>query len=147
MISAVVGHEIGHSVEHHTWALLGVSMANLFVLFWSFGFIQNSPEVVLSFGFSETSTFLTLNCFMVVYFTTVMPLFSGLMNSFTRKLEFRADAYSNKLGLDIRPALIGISKTNKGDLNPDWLHSLWHHNHPPLVERIDAVNALRAKAD
>ena len=64
------------------------------------------------------------------------------MNGVTRKLEFQADAYSVKLGMDIREALIKISKKNKGDLNPDWLHSLYHLSHPPLLERLDAVSLL-----
>ena len=63
----------------------------------------------------------------------------------TRLLEFQADAYSCKLSTDIRPALIKISKTNKGDLTPDWLHSMWHHNHPPLLERLDAVTKYMSK--
>mgnify|MGYP002700917880 CR=1 FL=1 len=27
-IQAIVGHEIGHSIMHHTWALLGVTQLN-----------------------------------------------------------------------------------------------------------------------
>jgi hypothetical protein len=30
----------GHSILQHTWILLAATMANLFVLMWSFGFFQ-----------------------------------------------------------------------------------------------------------
>merc|ERR1711865_945521 len=145
LVNAVVGHEIGHSILQHTWILLGATMANLFVLMWSFGFFQESDAVVLSFGYKSVNTFLRLQCFMQVYMSVIMPFWSILMNGVTRKLEFQADRYSTELGLDISSALVQISKTNKGDLNPDWLHSLVHHNHPPLLERMDAVAAAGKK--
>lgn len=145
MIKAVVGHEIGHSIEHHQWALLGAVLVNLFLMFWTYGFFQNTPAVVTSFGFTHVNTFLSLQCFMAVYGCLIMPLWSVAMNAVTRSLEFRADRYSVGLGYDIRPSLLRISKTNKGDLNPDWLHSMWHHSHPPLLERLRAVTELMAK--
>jgi len=147
LINAVVGHEIGHAVMQHNWALLGMSLLNVFVMFWSFGFFQNTDEVVHSFGYKTANTFLRLQCFMAVYSSVIMPFFSVFMNGVTRVLEFQADAYSVSLGFDISTALVKISKTNKGDLNPDWLHSLVHHNHPPLLERIEAVSSLDKKKE
>eukprot|EP00667_Euglena_gracilis_P007966 EG_transcript_8047 len=146
MIKAVVGHEIGHSIELHNWVLLGTAMVNLFLMFWTYGFFQNTPAVVTSFGFPEVSTFLSLQCFMQVYSSLIMPLWAVATNAVTRALEFRADRFSVRLGYDLRPSLLRISRTNKGDLNPDWLHSLWHHSHPPLLERLRAVTALLEKA-
>uniref|UniRef100_A0A7S4FTD5 CAAX prenyl protease n=1 Tax=Eutreptiella gymnastica TaxID=73025 RepID=A0A7S4FTD5_9EUGL len=146
MIKSVVGHEIGHSIEHHQWVLLVTSLVNFFILFWTYGFFQNTPSVVTSFGFKEVNTYLSLRCFMTVYTGLIFPLWMVAMNAVTRWLEFRADRYSARLGYDIRPSLLKISKTNKGDLNPDWLHSLWHHNHPPLLERLHAVTEYMKKS-
>jgi len=145
MIKAVVGHEIGHSIEHHNWYLLGLMLINLFAMFWSYGFFQNTPAVVTSFGFDEVNVFLSLQCFMLVYCSFLVPLWTVAMNAVTRVLEFRADRYSVTLGYDIRPSLMRIYKNNKGDLNPDWLHSLWHHGHPPLLERLRAVTVAIEK--
>ena len=64
MIKSVVGHEIGHSIEHHQWVLLVTSLVNFFILFWTYGFFQNTPSVVTSFGFKEVNTYLSLRCFM-----------------------------------------------------------------------------------
>ena len=119
---------------------LALTLANLFVMFFSFGFFESTDAVVLSFGYSESNTFLRIQCFMAVYGAVIQPVFGVFMNAVTRTLEFQADAYSVKLGMDIREALIKISKKNRGDLNPDWLHSLYHLSHPPLLERLDAVS-------
>ena len=59
--------------------------------------------------------------------------------------EFSADAYSASLGYDLGPPLIAISKTNLGEVNPDWLVSMCHDNHPTLMERIEALDVAKAK--
>ena len=151
-IKAVVGHEIGHSIMHHNWMLLGISMINFFFMFFSFGFMQNVPNVVTSFGFKhdldkgdEATTFLKLHCFMTVYSMVIMPTWSVFQNFFVRQLEFSADRYAVYLGYDIQSSLKLISKANKSDFNPDWLHSMYHHSHPPLLERLEAADNYRAK--
>ena len=64
-----------------------------------------------------------------------------------RQLEFSADRYAVFLGYDIQASLKLISKANKSDFNPDWLHSMYHHSHPPLLERLEAADKYRAKLD
>jgi hypothetical protein len=71
-----------------------------------------------------------------------MPFFSVLINSIVRQLEFAADAYSVKLGYDIRLALLDISKENLGELNPDPWHAAYHYTHPPLLSRLQNVTNL-----
>ena len=141
-VSAVVGHEIGHAKMNHNWALLGATMVQFGVMFGTFGHFQGNKEITRSFGFQNACTFLELNCFMAVFQSTVFPLCSVAMNAMVRQLEFAADRYSVDLGFDIRPALFDLSKSNLGDLNPDSWHSAYHHNHPPLLERLNAVSEL-----
>ena len=74
-INAVVAHEIGHSVMMHNWLLLGSALVNMFLLFFSFGLVQNDEQVVRSFGYSEANSFLTLSIFMALYSGTVAPFF------------------------------------------------------------------------
>jgi STE24 endopeptidase len=146
-IKAVVGHEIGHSIFHHNWMLLVASLGNIFVMFFSYGLVENVPAVVTSFGFELTSTrqdtFLKIHCFLALYGMAIMPFWSVLMNAMVRQLEYSADRYAVQLGYDINSSLVKISKTNKADLNPDWLHSMWHHNHPTLLERLDAATLYK----
>ena len=75
----------------------------------------------------------------------IMPTWSVFQNFFVRQLEFSADRYAVYLGYDIQSSLKLISKANKSDFNPDWLHSMYHHSHPPLLERLEAADNYRAK--
>jgi len=144
-ICAVVAHEIGHAKMHHNYALLVITAAQFFVMFYTFGFCQNDPRLATDFGFDRPCTFIALQTFFTLYSSLVMPFFSIGMNAFTRQLEFAADAYSVRLGYDIRGSLAKISKTNLSDLNPDPLDSLCHHSHPTTVQRVGAVKALLDK--
>eukprot|EP00310_Coccolithus_braarudii_P018216 CAMPEP_0183343274 /NCGR_PEP_ID=MMETSP0164_2-20130417/9219_1 /TAXON_ID=221442 /ORGANISM="Coccolithus pelagicus ssp braarudi, Strain PLY182g" /LENGTH=473 /DNA_ID=CAMNT_0025514055 /DNA_START=27 /DNA_END=1448 /DNA_ORIENTATION=- len=139
-ICAVVAHEIGHAAMHHNYALLGVLAAQMFVMFSTFGFCTD-PRIVTDFGFDAPCAYLTLQTFFTLY-GVVMPAFSIGLNAFTRQLEYSADAYSVRLGFDIRAALVKISKTNLSDLNPDPLDSLCNHSHPTTVQRVLAVKDL-----
>ena len=146
-IFAIIGHEIGHSIMHHTWALLAVTQVNFLSMFGTFGFVQNAPGLVTDFGFAlpanpTAAAFLLIQCYLTVY-GLVMPIFSIFMNAFTRRLEFSADAYSARLGFDLGPPLIAISKKNLSDCNPDWLVSMCHDNHPTLIERLRALGRLQ----
>ena len=146
-VSAVIGHEIGHAKLNHTWVLTFVQSLNLFAMFYVFSFFQNDAELAASFGFhGKATTFLRLHCFMAVYSSCLMPFFSVLINSIVRQLEFQADAYSVKLGYDIRLALLDISKENLGELNPDPWHAAYHYTHPPLLSRLQYVTDLKGGA-
>lgn len=145
-VCAVVAHEIGHSKLQHNYALLGVACAQIFVLFYTLGFFTSDPSLVTDFGYDASCTYLTLAMFMMCYTAVVQPAFSVLFNAVTRQLEFAADAYSHRLGYDIRAALAKISKTNLADLNPDPLVSMCRDSHPTTVQRVAAIEALRKAA-
>ncbi len=60
-------------------------MGNLFSMFFSFGFVQNHDFVAESFGYSNPTVFLRLQCFMALYNTIIMPAFSVFSNAVVRK--------------------------------------------------------------
>ena len=68
-----------------------------------------------------------------------VPLFEILLNVVTRQLEFAADRFSCDLGLDIRPALLKLSKTNLENADPDPLLAACRHSHPVTTQRIAAI--------
>merc|ERR1711934_495004 len=61
-----------------------------------------------------------------------------------RSFEFQADGFAAKMGRapQLCSGLFQIHEENKGDLNPDTWYSWYHFSHPPLVERLRALNAL-----
>jgi STE24 endopeptidase len=65
-----------------------------------------------------------------------------LMTLLSRRFEFQADAFAKKLGRSefLRQALIKLNKDNLGFPVYDWVYSMWHHSHPPLLERLKALD-------
>jgi STE24 endopeptidase len=63
------------------------------------------------------------------------------MHLLSRLFEFQADAFAKSLGYGklLESGLIKIHVKNLGNLNPDKWYSAWHYSHPPLVERLKAL--------
>lgn len=59
-----------------------------------------------------------------------------------RKFEFEADRFAKILGHGsaLKTALIKLQKDNLGYPLYDKLYSGWHHTHPPLLERLEAID-------
>jgi STE24 endopeptidase len=69
------------------------------------------------------------------------------MNLSTRSKEFQADGFAKKLGYakQLRSGLIKLQSSNLSMMNPDWLYSMWHHSHPPLIQRLAAIGVTETK--
>lgn len=70
-------------------------------------------------------------------------------NLVSRRFEFAADAFAVSLdyGPALRGALLHLEDRNKAALSVDPLYSAAFHSHPPLVERLAAIDAgLRGHA-
>nr|AAB61028.1 A_IG002N01.21 gene product [Arabidopsis thaliana] len=93
---------------------------------------------------------------------TVIPLqhlVSFGLNLVSRAFEFQADAFAVKLGYakDLRPALVKLqvrednnrtqTEENLSAMNTDPLYSAYHYSHPPLVERLRAIDGEDKKTD
>ncbi|CAL7950153.1 unnamed protein product [Xylocopa violacea] len=59
-----------------------------------------------------------------------------------RKYEFEADRFAKTLGHGeaLKSSLIKLHKDNLSYPLFDKLYSSWHHNHPELLERLEAIN-------
>ena len=71
----------------------------------------------------------------------VFQLLSFCMTVLSRKFEFEADAFAKGLGKAefLRSALVKLNVDNLGFPVSDWLYSTWHFSHPPLIERMKAL--------
>ncbi|KAF2574602.1 hypothetical protein F2Q70_00000053 [Brassica cretica] len=61
----------------------------------------------------------------------------------------RVTAFAVKLGYakDLRPALVKLQEENLSAMNTDPLYSAYHYSHPPLVERLRAIDGQDKKTD
>lgn len=68
-------------------------------------------------------------------------ILSFCLTVLSRRFEFQADAFAKELGKakDLYSALIKLNKDNLGFPVSDWIFSMWHYSHPPLLERLQAL--------
>ncbi|XKL62868.1 hypothetical protein PGB90_002701 [Kerria lacca] len=113
-VLAVLAHELGHWKGNHVLKQLILSQLNELRLLIVLQFIFTPYHFILSF----------------------------LMTLLTRKYEFEADAFAKNLGKAefLRKSLIKLNKDNLGFPVYDWLYSMFNHSHPPLLERLKALN-------
>ncbi|GAY51454.1 hypothetical protein CUMW_134310 [Citrus unshiu] len=76
---------------------------------------------------------------------TVIPiqhLVSFGLNLVSRSFEFQADAFAKKLGYAsaLRAGLVKLQEENLSAMNTDPWYSAYHYSHPPLVERLAAID-------
>eukprot|EP00055_Hartaetosiga_balthica_P005023 m.14070 g.14070 ORF g.14070 m.14070 type:complete len:93 (-) comp4247_c0_seq2:99-377(-) len=63
--------------------------------------------------------------------------------------EFQADRFSVSLGKgeELSEALIKLHRDNSSFPVNDWLFSALHHSHPPIVQRLAAIEAEMKKSN
>lgn len=147
-IEAVLAHEIGHYKRGHVLKLMGMNFLLTFLTFALMGLMVNSQWFYLGFGFCEASGFGPVFMIFSLYAGFFSYWLTPVMNMFSRKYEYEADAFSASLcgsGLALDSALRKLYSKNLGNLTPHPLYSAFHYSHPTLSERRDAL--LKAPAD
>ncbi|XP_013612014.1 PREDICTED: CAAX prenyl protease 1 homolog [Brassica oleracea var. oleracea] len=147
-IVAVIAHELGHwKLNHTTYSFIAVQILTL-LQFGGYTLVRNSTDLFRSFVFDTQPVLIGL----IIFQHTVIPLqhlVSFGLNLVSRAFEFQADAFAVKLGYakDLRPALVKLQEENLSAMNTDPLYSAYHYSHPPLVERLRAIDGQDKKTD
>ncbi|KAL1540138.1 CAAX prenyl protease 1 [Salvia divinorum] len=147
-VVAVIAHELGHWKLNHTmYSFMAVQILTL-LQFGGYTLVRNSKDLFQSFGFDTQPVLIGL----IIFQHTVIPLqhiVSLLLNLVSRAFEFQADAFAKKLGyaVPLRAGLIKLQEENLSSMNTDPWYSAYHYSHPPLVERLAAIDELDKKTD
>lgn len=147
-IVAVIAHELGHwKLSHTMYSFIAVQVLTL-LQFGGFTLVRNSKDLFQSFGFDTQPVLIGL----VIFQHTVIPLqhiVSFLLNLVSRSFEFQADSFAKKLGYasPLRAALVKLQEENLSAMNTDPWYSAYHYSHPPLVERLAAIDKTDKKED
>ncbi|XP_030642739.1 CAAX prenyl protease 1 homolog [Chanos chanos] len=141
-VLAVLGHELGHWKLGHTVKNIVISQMNSFLCFFLFAVLIGRKELFLAFGFYDSQP--TLIGLMIIFqfiFSPYNELLSFCLTVLSRRFEFQADAFARGMGRasELYSALIKLNKDNLGFPVADWLFSMWHYSHPPLLERLRAL--------
>ncbi|XP_073683157.1 CAAX prenyl protease 1 homolog [Garra rufa] len=141
-VLAVLGHELGHWKLGHTVKNIVISQMNSFLCFFLFAVLIGRKELFMAFGFHDAQP--TLIGLMIIFqfiFSPYNELLSFCLTVLSRRFEFQADAFARGMGRssELYSALIKLNKDNLGFPVADWLFSMWHYSHPPLLERLRAL--------
>ncbi|KAL8554245.1 hypothetical protein ACS0TY_002447 [Phlomoides rotata] len=147
-VVAVIAHELGHwKLKHTTYSFFAFQIITL-LQFGGYTLIRNSKDLFQSFGFDTQPVLIGL----IIFQHTVIPVqhvVNLLLNLACRAFEFQADAFAKKLGYapTLRSGLIVMQEENLSAMNTDPWYSAYHFSHPPLVERLAALDKPDKKTD
>ena len=142
-VLSILAHEIGHLKKNHIKKQLIISsIVSLFLIFMASKLIT-CRVLYESFGFSNTPYYVGL--FLVgILWEPVSFFLSPLGMAISRKFEREADYYSIEIIKRAKPlstALKKMAKENLSNLRPHPLYVFFNYSHPPLLERIEYLEA------
>ncbi|XP_064960574.1 CAAX prenyl protease 1 homolog isoform X2 [Musa acuminata AAA Group] len=147
-VVAVIAHELGHWKLNHTmYSFIAIQILT-FLQFGGYTLVRNSKDLFESFGFDSQPILIGL----IIFQHTVIPLQHLVnfgLNLVSRAFEFQADAFAKKLGYAkaLRAGLIKLQEENLSAMNTDPWYSAYHYSHPPLVERLSAIEEADSKKE
>lgn len=148
-VLAVLGHELGHWKYNHVFKNLLITQINLFLCFIVFAMLYQHRSLYVAFGFTNSMpVFIGLLIIFQYIFSPYNVLLSFCLTVLSRRFEFQADGFAKSLGKadHLKSGLIKLNVDNLSFPVYDWLYSTWHHSHPPLLERLAALQK-ETKAD
>ena len=119
---------------------------------------MGSVDLYRSFGFAATAgasdtagapVIIGLLLFFSTLWEPVDHVLSFCLTANSRRMEFQADRYAaiQGRGAALERGLVKITFENLGVLDPDPWFSTVHHSHPPLIQRLRAVEAYATQTD
>lgn len=141
-IIAVLAHEVGHYKHKHIYKSIVISLCSTGIIFFLFGQIMNSQLLADVLG-TQKSFHIALVVFSMLY-SPISLITTPLMNLFSRKNEYEADAYARDTysGEHLSSGLKKMSINHLSNLQPHPWYVFFHYSHPPLLARMEALEKL-----
>lgn len=139
---AVLAHEVGHYKKKHIiWSLV-LSVVQVFFTMFVLSLMVYNTNLSLALGGSQQSIHLNLIAFSIL-FAPVSGITGLLLSMYSRKNEYEADAYARETfsGTALAQALKKLSVDSLSNLYPHPLYVFFHYSHPPLMKRLEAIEA------
>jgi len=139
---AVLAHEVGHYKKKHIIQSMILSTLQTGVLFFILGYALRSPELSQALGVTAPTFHIGLIAFGIL-FSPISTFLGILMNRFSRKNEFEADAYAKETSNAnaLMSALKKLSVNHLSNLKPHPAYVFFYYSHPPLLERLRMLKA------
>lgn len=139
-ICAVFAHELGHGLHKDVTKRQILNFLNMAIMGTVAWIAVSFAELHTAFGF-EAVNYGFAYILMGIGLGVVQPLTSIVMNAYSRFAEYRADrqSVSEGYGPAMITALKKLARENFSHLAPSKINVLLEYSHPPLSERIAAV--------
>lgn len=140
-ILAVLAHELGHFKFKHIIKFLIMTVILSFLGFALLGQLSVSMDFFHAHWIQNSS-----NSVALLLFSLILPIYtfwlSPIFSSLSRKHEYQADLFAAHQGFreELKSALIKMSKDNLSPATADRLFIQFYYSHPPLLERLRALN-------
>ena len=142
-IVAVFAHEFAHAKFKHMPKQMLINILQIALYVMIVGVILNFPQLFTAFGFKTINYYFALILFGMIAWpiTAVVGL---ILNYFSRKCEYEADAFSAKegYGAELISALKQLSKDSLSNLNPHPVIVALEYSHPTISQRATAIEQV-----
>jgi len=140
-IVSVLAHEIGHAKHKDVLRQFFISTVQMSVVLVLLTFFLSSDELSQSFGFQAVHMGFALILFGILL--EPVGIVAGIpLTYISRKAEYQADAFAAASGY--RDAMISalkvLARENFANLTPHPLVVRMTYSHPPISQRIEALN-------
>ena len=147
-ICAVFAHELGHGLHKDVLKGQIMNTFNFLLMGGAVWLSVSVPEFFTEFGF-EGINYGFAYILAGLFLSLIQPLSGIVMNARSRAAEYRADrqAVQEGYGEPMITALKKLSKDNFAHPAPSRINVVMEYSHPPLSQRIAAVEAEMARIE
>jgi STE24 endopeptidase len=139
-VISVLAHEIGHAKRQHILKRTPLNLAMFGIMLLAAFFIVTMPEVSQAFGFADANPAFGIYVLFIML-SPLMLVLSIPATAISRKHEYEADGFSRDLAG--KPVAVSALKTlyreSFGNLTPHPFVVMMEHSHPPLTNRVGAI--------
>ncbi len=141
---SVLAHEMGHYKKKHIFKSMILGILQSGIMFYLLSIFISYEGLFNAFYIENVSTYAGLVFFGMLY--APMAFFLNLISlAISRKNEYEADQFAVKTTLFREPmvaALKKLSVNNLSNLVPHPFYVFLHYSHPPVLERIKAIDKM-----
>ena len=145
---SILAHEMGHYKKKHILKSIIISILSTGLMFYILSIFMNNVSLFAAFGMDHVSIYASLLFFGFLYAPIEMIL-SIFGNMLSRRHEYEADAWAVRTyhrPQSMIAALKKLSVDNLSNLTPHPLKVFLSYSHPPVLERIRAIQGFKGTA-
>jgi len=137
---AIFAHEVGHFKKKHIIQGYIISIIQVAITLLILSLMIFNEDLSKALGGTRMAVQLNLLAFGILY-SPISRITGLLMMLLSRKNEYQADAFATKTynGSALQTALKKLSVDNLSNLYPHKAYVFFHYSHPPLLNRLEAI--------